>query len=828
MLDNLEQTETLSTTKRALLALKQMKSKLEALERAKNEPVAIVGMGCRLPGNVQNPEDFWQLLENGVDAIGEVPQDRWDINAYYEANLNTPGKIYTRYGGFVPNLYDFDAQFFRLSPREAISLDPQQRLLLEVSWEALENGAIAPDRLLDSSTGVFIGICGNDYWHHLLSRDVKQIDAYTATGNCHSMAAGRLSYILGLTGPSLAVNTACSSSLVAVHLAINSLRNQECDLAIAAGVNRILLPEVSINFCQAQMLSPEGRCHTFDAAANGFVRAEGCGVIVLKRLQDAIAARDNILAVIRGSAVNHDGRASGLTVPNGVSQQAVIRKALQNAHLEPNQVDYIETHGTGTSLGDPIEVGALDAIFTQGRSFARPLIISSVKTNIGHTEATAGIVSLIKVVLALQHEQIPPHLHFHQPNPHINWKQLPFVVPTKTMAWTSGEKPRVAGVSSFGFSGTNAHVILEEFGLQESGVGSQDKSPVNLLTLSAKTATALKQLTASYQDYLVSNPHLNLGDICFTANSGRSHFNHRLSIVATSISELQAKLASFLADSSTRSVWQGRVQEGKPVKIVFLFSQPASEYIEIGKQLYQTQPTFRASIEDCAALINPYFDRDILDIFSPKKKANLERKKNKENTVYDQLTIFACQYALFQLWNSWGIMPTEAIGEGVGEYVMASVAGVFSLEDAIRLIVVRWKLLKEDWQSVVSKIHFSEPQFPLISSLSNHKAEITTPDYWYRHWQQNSPLTERLNLLPQLNDRLFLDLGIYNPSFLTKDNLYLFSLSREQEDWRQLLTSLAQLYVRGVAIDWLGFAGNYEYRKLVLPNYPFQRQSYKA
>ncbi|MGV2829404.1 beta-ketoacyl synthase N-terminal-like domain-containing protein, partial [Myxosarcina sp. GI1(2024)] len=353
-----EPVKPISPIKRAVWALENMQAQLDFIEYSKREPIAIVGVGCRFPGGADNPEAFWQLLHDGVNTIAEVPSDRWDIDMYYDPNPDTPGKMHTRYGGFVNQLREFDAQFFGLSPREAISLDPQQRLLLEVSWEALENAGLASERLAGSSTGVFIGICSNDYSQRLLTRKPTEIDAYVGTGNCHSVAAGRLSYLLGFTGPSLAVDTACSSSLVAVHLAIASLRNGESDLALAGGVNLLLAPEVSINFSKARMLSSDGRCKTFDARADGYVRGEGCGVVVLKRLSDAVNDGDNILALIRGSAVNQDGRSSGLTVPNGPSQQVVIRQALKNAGVEPAEVSYIEAHGTGTALGDPIEVGA--------------------------------------------------------------------------------------------------------------------------------------------------------------------------------------------------------------------------------------------------------------------------------------------------------------------------------------------------------------------------------------------------------------------------------------------------------------------------------------
>jgi acyl transferase domain-containing protein len=536
----------MTAAKQALLAIRQLQAKIDRLEQAQQEPIAIIGMGCRFPSGVDTPEQFWHLLESGRDAITEIPGDRWDSGKYYDGDPASPGKMYIRQGGFLPHLQDFDAQFFRIAPREAISLDPQQRLLLEVSWEALELAGIAPERLNGSLTGVFIGICGNDHWYRLLKRDVAEIDAYLTTGNTHSIAAGRISYSLGLTGPSLAIDTACSSSLVAVHLAISSLRNRECDLALAGGVNRILLPEVSINFSKARMLSPDGRCKTFDASANGFVRSEGCGIIVLKRLNDAIAAQDHILAVIRGSAVNQDGRSSGLTVPNGPSQQAVIRQALKNARIAPEQVSYLETHGTGTALGDPIEVGALGAVFSQNRS----VLLGAVKANIGHTEAAAGIASLIKAVLALQHEKIPPQLHFQTPNPNIDWNNLPFTIPTQMTPWKRGNPSRFAGVSSFGFSGTNAHVILEEAPLPEKVTG---ELPLNLFTLSAKSEKALQELVQKYLLFLEIDRDLSLTDLCFTVNTGRSHgvpsaahFNHRLAIIAASLEELQEKLKLFI------------------------------------------------------------------------------------------------------------------------------------------------------------------------------------------------------------------------------------------------------------------------------------------
>ena len=530
------------------------------------EPIAIIGMGCRFPGGVNSPDEFWNLLSQGIDSISEVAPSRWDIDAYYDSTPQTPGKISSRWGGFITEVDRFDAEFFGIAPREAVSLDPQQRLLLEVSWQGIENANQSPENLFNSLTGVFIGISTNDYARKLLTSETP--DAYFGTGNAFSAAAGRLSYTLGLKGPSLAVETACSSSLVAVHLACQSLRHRECNLALAGGVNLLLSPETSITFSQAGMLSPDGRCHTFAADANGYVRGEGCGVIVLKRLSDALSAGDNILAVIRGSAVNQDGASGGLTVPNGPSQEAVIHQALNNAQISPEQIGYIEAHGTGTSLGDPIEVRALGNVFGKSHSKEQPLTIGSVKTNIGHLEAAAGIAGLIKVVLQLQHQRIAPHLHFHQPNPYINWDEIPVSVPREPMSWQPGDKACLAGVSSFGFSGTNAHVIVEQAPLsvncyQLVTSEGETKRPFHLLTLSAKTELALVEQVERYHEFLgdnstaASSPSSPLGcaDICFSANVGRSHFNHRLAIIASDQQELTDKLALISAGEETSGVF---------------------------------------------------------------------------------------------------------------------------------------------------------------------------------------------------------------------------------------------------------------------------------
>ncbi|NET14153.1 MAG: polyketide synthase [Okeania sp. SIO1H6] len=501
----------------ALVKIESLESQLKTIENQKKEPIAIIGMSCRFPGGANSPEGFWEVLSQGVDAITEVPEDRWDVNDYYDPN-DEPGTILTPYGGFISEVDKFDAGFFGISPRESNCLDPQQRLLLEVGWEAIERANINPDNLLDSNTGVFIGICTNDYLQQQITTFTTP-EPYLGTGNAVSAGPGRLSYLLGLTGPCLALSTACSSSLVSVHLACQSLRNRESDLALAGGVNLLLSPFLTTIFLRAKMLSPDGRCKTFDAEANGYVRSEGCGMMLLKRLSDAVADGDNILAVIRGSAINQDGASGGLTVPNGPSQQAVIRQALENGAVDPASISYIEAHGTGTSLGDPIEVGALGRVFGKTHSQEQPIMIGSVKTNVGHLEGAAGIASLIKVVLQLQHQKIAPSLHFNQPNPLIDWDKSPVQVATYLTPWSTNGNSRIAGVSSFGFSGTNAHIVLEEapneVTSEKSEVGSGElERSLHLLTLSAKTQKALEDLVDSYQSYLESNLDLAVADVC--------------------------------------------------------------------------------------------------------------------------------------------------------------------------------------------------------------------------------------------------------------------------------------------------------------------------
>ncbi|WP_051317073.1 type I polyketide synthase [Ectobacillus panaciterrae] len=651
------------------------------------EPIAIVGLASRFPG-ASNETEFWNLLKKGIDAISEIPRDRWDNEVFYDKDLDAPGKMTTKWGGFIKDIDCFDASFFNITPREADCMDPQQRILLEVAWEAIENSGYSPSELAKSLTGVFIGISTNDY-SRLQIANSSDVDAYTAIGNATNMAANRLSYFFDFKGPSVAVDTACSSSLVAVHLSCQSLRNGECNIALVGGANVILSPEVSVSFSKARMMSPVGRCKTFDDKADGYVRGEGAGVLVLKRLSDALKDGDTILSVIRGSAVNQDGKSNGITAPNGKSQEIVIQQALKNAGVEPSKISYVEAHGTGTPLGDPIEMEALKNVLIQGRSTNQPCAIGSVKTNIGHLEAAAGIAGLIKVVLSLTNEEIPPHLHFEKLNPHISLADSKLFIPTSLQRWPSGKIRRFAGVSSFGFGGTNAHVVLEEAPTQTEERDTKDKASFDIVTLSARNEVALQKLASRYNKYLLDNSKYCLSDISYTANVGREDFSHRMAVVADSTVNLREQIGQFLSGKPVDGLRCGKVDSKHPAKIAFLFTGQGSQYHAMGRQLYHTQLTFRHALDKCNEIL-----RDILPVslLSLLFDSNYEDLLNQ--TMYSQPALFSLEYSLFEMWKTWGIMPDAVLGHSVGEYVAACISGVYSLEDGLKLIAERGRLMQ--------------------------------------------------------------------------------------------------------------------------------------
>jgi acyl transferase domain-containing protein/acyl carrier protein len=645
--------------------------------------IAVIGMASRFPG-CANLEEYWQLLANGRDAVTEVPAERWDVDEFYSADPDAPGKIVSRYGGFLRNIDEFDAAFFNISPREANLMDPQQRVLLETHWEALENANIDPNRLREASCGIFVGLYSHDYELLQVVGGVEDdLNAHYATGNSASIASGRLAYFLGTRGPAITLDTACSSSLVAVHQAVRSLRTGECELAMASGVNLILSPRLSIAFSKAGMLSPHGRCKTFDAAADGYVRSEGCGVVVLKRYDDAVRDGDAILAVIRGSAVNQDGASNGLTAPSLPAQEELIRTALKDALLQPADIDYVEAHGTGTHLGDPVEFQALRNVFHARSNRTEPLWLGSVKTNIGHTEAAAGIAGLIKVVLSMQRQQLPAHLHFEKPNPQIALDSVPARIPVKSEPWRREGRPLHAGISSFGFSGTNAHVIVEQAPPVVAAAPAADR-PSHLLALSAKSGPALKALIRRYAEWLPDHPDLELDDICRTANAGRAHHDYRLAFSSST----RDGLARSLQEGFRRVATISRVKG--PPRIAFLFTGQGSQYTGMARELSLTEPLFRNALSECCEILADELTQPLEEILYPAAG----RPAVIDETANTQPALFAVEYALARAFESWGVEPDAVMGHSVGEYVAACIAGVFSLRDGLRLIAARGRLMQ--------------------------------------------------------------------------------------------------------------------------------------
>ena len=653
---------------------------------------AIVGYAARFPGAADAAE-YWDVLREGRDAISDVPADRWDVDEFFDPDPDTPGKVATRRAGFVDDVTGFDAPFFGMSTREVRMLDPQHRLLLETAWRAVEHSGTAPTSLANTNTGVFVGLATHDYLG-MASGELTfpEIEAYMAIGTSNAAAAGRISFRLGLQGPAVAVDTACSSSLVAIHQACQALQLGECDLALAGGANVLLTPATMITFSSAHMLAPDGRCKTFDAAADGYVRGEGCGVIVIKRLEDAISDGDHIRAVIRGSAINQDGASGGLTVPNGVAQQQVITNALKRAGLTPAEVDYLEAHGTGTSLGDPIEAQAAGAVYGEGRTDGDPLLIGSAKTNIGHLEAAAGIAGVIKVILSLENELLPAHLHFENPSPHIPWDRLALQVVKEATPWERNGEPRIAGISSFGFAGTNAHVILEEAPVKAVQAAApadpaSDKR-FGILPVSARTPDALVQVAEQYRNWLSAHPEATLADMCLTTGVSRAHFEHRAALVVNS-KETASELLGALADDRPAPGLVRGVSDATP-KTAWLFTGQGSQYPGMARELYDTEPVFAETVDRCAAAVADVLEKPLLDVIFDVDRP--EAEETLRQTAYAQPALFAVELGLARLWQSWGFEPAVVLGHSVGQYSAACVAGVLSLEDGAKLMAERGRL----------------------------------------------------------------------------------------------------------------------------------------
>jgi acyl transferase domain-containing protein len=810
---------------------------IAAAQAVERDDVAIVGMSCRFPG-AHNVEEFWQNLLAGVDSVREIPDDRWDIDRFYSADRE-PGKMYTREGGFLEDIGDFDPAFFNISPQEACWIDPQHRMLLENSYLAMEDAGICPRPLADANVGVFMGIMGQDYAFLPTLDDENVIEAFQGAGLSHSAGVGRISYVFGFEGPSVAVDTASSSSLVALFQAVRSLQDGNCNLALAGGVNAILAPVNSLLMSKAGLLSADGRCKSFSAEASGFGRGEGCGVVVLKRLKDARRDGDRVLAVVKGAAVVHNGFSSGITSPSGKAQARVIAQALTDARVAPSEVQYLEAHGTGTEYGDPMEIGAAAKVYGQGRTKDKPLLVGSVKANISHLEAAGGVSGLIKAVLSISRGVIPQQAHFEAPSPHVPWQRMPVQMVTENTPWPETEQ-RLAGVTALGLVGTNAHVVLSDGGLDvanelATNKADTDEQPTTpdeaaadstseLLVVSARNEAALKSLVERYVGHLKAGSldQASFGDCCYTATVGRRHFEHRLALVAGDAAGASEQLERWLQDSDGSHIHAGVAASSN--KVAWQFNQTDDLDWDAVRRLYAEQPDFRAFILQLDQRLNDHLassenaERDLLTTFFDSEEATSEQIEAGD------LHAYAVQAALANLWQSWGVQSDVVVGTGVGQYVASAVAGAICFQDAAVLVHERSHIraaseadqtaMLDTFEALADGFNFYPPNMRLICSVSGDVVPIhrsLAGSYWRDHVLADIDGTAAMETLAGEECSITMSL---DGSTLVGNGL------------ASVLKTAAELYVQGIAIDFASLHRHASRKRASLPLYPFQKQRY--
>ncbi|WP_410641656.1 type I polyketide synthase [Amycolatopsis sp. lyj-346] len=865
--------KVLDALRASLKEVERLRRENTELVDSAREPIAIVGMSCRYPGGVAGPDDLWRLVATGADGVVGFPTDRsWDIDGIYDSGTSATT---TYEGGFVPGVTQFDAEFFGISPREALAMDPQQRLLLEASWEALERAGIDPSSLTGQPIGVFTGASPSGYDVSLL-RSGEPVEGYFVTGSASSVISGRIAYTLGLEGPAVTVDTACSSSLVALHLAAQALRQGECTMALAGGVAVMSSPAAFVEFSKQGGLAADGRCKSFAAAADGTGWAEGVGVLLVERLSDARRLGHPVLAVVRGSAVNSDGASNGLTAPNGPSQQRVIRQALANAGLLPGQVDAVEAHGTGTVLGDPIEAQALVDTYGHDRAADRPLWLGSIKSNIGHPQAAAGVAGIIKMVQAMRHGVLPKTLHVDEPSPHVDWAAGAVELLTEQRDWPETGQPRRAGVSSFGVSGTNAHVILEQAPAVAETPRPAEVPPVVPWVVSGRTEAALAAQIDRLRSFAEARPELSPVDVGHSLATGRAALDHR---------------AVLLGDAQLAS---GSVVPGG---LGVLFSGQGSQRVGMGRELYETFPAFAEAFDAVCAELDQHLDRGVRDVVFGDAELL-------DQTVYTQAGLFAIEVALYRLVTSWGVAPEYLAGHSIGELAAAHVAGVWSLADAARVVAARGRLMQAlpaggvmasiqaseaevaatgvevaavngprsvvvsgpqaeveavvarfaeagvkttmlrvshafhsalmdpmlaEFRQVLEGVEFGDPSIPVVSTVTGQLAELAEPGYWVEQVRRTVRFGDAVSTLAELGVETYLELGPGGTlsamgADTAPDAAFLPALRKDREETRSLLTALAGAYVRGGDVDWARFvAGG---TRVELPTYAFQHERY--